>query len=118
MTNIPVTTVEGLYKLTELLALTATEDTDYAAEIKGADDRSYFIVDNSQGSAAVNISLVPGAFSAGDTKELGSVAKGKTALLYVDSAFSKTAEGVSISIAPAGVGTKLCAVEFLPASNN
>ncbi len=117
-TQIPVTTVNGLYKLTELSALSATDTTDYAAAIKGADDRSFFIVDNSEGSADVSVSLTPGNYSGGAAIAIGSVEGGKTALLYVDSAFSKTDEGIALSISPAGVGTKISAVEFLPVTNN
>ncbi|MBE6677443.1 MAG: hypothetical protein E7597_01430 [Ruminococcaceae bacterium] len=118
MNKIPVTTVEGLYKLTELKALEETEGGTYAAELKGADDRCYFIVDNTNGSEAVSVSLIPGDYCAGDNRELGTVDAGKTALLYVDSSFSKTAEGVTVSLVPDAIGTKLSAVEFLPVVNN
>lgn len=116
--TIPVTTVKNLYDLTEMAVLTNTSGTDYAAKIDAADDRSFFLVDNTDGSAEVTVSLEHGDYSGGADVTVGSVAKGKTALLYVDSAFCKTGEGLALKLSPVNVGTKLSAIQFLPVVNH
>lgn len=117
-TKIPVTTVNGLYKLTAVNALEGSEASEFAAELSSADDRCFFIVDNAAGDTAVTVSLTPGAYSGGEVRTLGKVEAGDTALLYVDSAFCKTADGLGLTVSPSGAGTKLSAVQFLPVVNN
>ena len=104
---------------------TPGQSETFGAAIEAADGKSFFIINNENGSADINVSLSMGDFVGAANTEAVSVAKGKMAVLFADSAYCKTAEGMlnikltppaSVSLADSGV--KLAAVQFLPVVNH
>ncbi len=119
--SVPVS-IEGYTSPTKS---TAGEAEIFGAAIVAADGKSFFIVNNENGSADLSVSLTAGDFvGAADTDPV-TVAKGSTAVLFADSAYCKTAEGLlSLKLTPpAGTaltacGVKLAAVQLLPVINH
>jgi len=104
---------------------TADEAEVFGAAIQTADGKGFFVIDNQNGTADLGVSLTAGDYvGAADTDPV-SVAKGKTAVLFADSAYCKTANGVlnlkltpPAGVALAACGVKIAAVQLLPVVNH
>ena len=96
---------------------------DFCAPIEAADGKSFFIINNENGSSDVAVSLVAGDYVGGADTDAVTVATGECAFLFADSALCK-ADGMlwirltpSASAALASCGVKLTAVQFMPVIN-
>lgn len=104
---------------------TAGEDEVFGAAVEAPDGKGFFVINNESGTADLNVSLAAGDYVGAADTEPVSLAKGKTAVLFADSAYCKTADGLlTVKLTPpAGValascGVKLAAVQLLPVVNH
>lgn len=94
---------------------TAITDSSLTAKLSAADDRCFFIIDNSEGTSNAIVAL---NYGNGITKTVGKVLTGKMGVMFADSLGVKANGKYSITVNPANAGIKISAVEFLPAVNN
>lgn len=113
--TVKVNTVNSVNKLIQLEPGTTITNTLVNTTFEGADDRCFFLVDNSAGTSTLSVTLGAGSSKA---KSIGSVEAGKNGIFYFDSQSFTNNGTTSLAITPANNGAKITAIEFIPVKNN
>lgn len=130
-TVIKLTTINQMASATPISGYTTptqtTADTEevFGAKIEAADGKGFFVINNENGTAPVDVSLVAGDYvGAADTAAV-TVDAGASAVLFAHSTLCKAKDGMlKIKLVPgaganlAGCGVKLAAVQLLAAVNH
>ena len=125
------TTIHGTLKLESLKNSaspgnkTVGESDEFRVPLEAADGKWYIILDNTNGTFPVTVSIPSGDFVKGKEKTLGEAEMGYNTIFCADSAFCKTSDGkIRFKITPPaanalhGCGLKVRVFQFLPTVNN